>query len=386
MSRFYQKVISLSKTREDFAQPAETANSTTVVDKPTTTVIYQPKTTVVVEKKTPEAHKPATTAVFGCPPLWQAESNGALFPSSRVRRVERAQDALTHTEECVYDCLWGPKNTSKDDFRIAKIGYDRISKAARITKRNAALIIERLIEKGFIKLEKPADPLHRVPSEYRVMGYKAALEELGRMNRHWVVRSGNGVLFVHPVSVSIEATPTVVAGSPTTVVAATTVATGTPTTVVTSTTDTVGAEQPTTVVAATTQLDNKDKTERQTSSSALADVCSRHGVVLDAAAERTIIKRCRAYDSAAADDEIAHFAGIKINQLKTSRNVGNLVGLLMIAVPEFFVEPAHELQRYRAGKTEQNMSRQDLARRVLTDPNASEPERQWATEIMQELK
>jgi hypothetical protein len=385
MSRFYQRVISLSRTREDFVQPADKSNSTTVVDKLTTTVVDETKTTVVSDTK-PTVHSPSTTVVLGRPPLWQAESNGALFPASRVRRVERAQDALTHTEECVYDCLWGPKNTSKDDFRIAKIGYDRISKAARITKRNAALIIERLIEKGFIKLEKPADPLHRVPSEYRVMGYKAALEELGRMNRHWVVRSGNGVLFVHPVSVSIEATPTVVAGSPTTVVAATTVATGTPTTVVTSTTDTVGAEQPTTVVAATTQLDNKDKTERQTSSSALADVCSRHGVVLDAAAERTIIKRCRAYDSAAADDEIAHFAGIKINQLKTSRNVGNLVGLLMIAIPEFFVEPAHELQRYRAGKTDQNISRRDLAQRVLTAPDASEPERQWANAIMQELK
>jgi hypothetical protein len=385
MSRFYQRVISLSKTREDFAQPIDKAKLTTVVDKPTITVVSDKKTTVVSNPR-PAVPSPATTVVDGRPALWRAESNGALFPASRVRRVERAQDALTHAEECVYDCLWGPKNSSKDNVRIAKIGYDRISKAARITKRNAALIIERLIEKGFIKLEKPADPLHRIPSEYRVMSYKAALEELGRMHRHWVVRSGNGVLFVHSVSVSVEATTTVVDDAATTVVTATTVSGGAPTTVIASTTDTVGAEQSTTVVAATTHLDNKDKAKRHTSSSALADVCSQHEVVLDAAAERTIIKRCRAYDSAAAEDEIAHFAGIKINQLKTSRNVGNLVGLLMIAIPEFFVEPAHELQRYRAGKAERSSSRLDLAQRVLTDPNASEPEKQWANAIVQELK
>jgi hypothetical protein len=59
--------------------------------------------------------------------------NGALFPASRVKPIERAQDALTHAEECVYDFLWGTKNAAKDDYRIAQAGYDRIAKAARVT-------------------------------------------------------------------------------------------------------------------------------------------------------------------------------------------------------------------------------------------------------------
>ncbi len=156
-------------------------------------------------------------------PLWQAESNQALFPPNRVRRIERAQDALTHSEECVYELLWGPKNAAKDETRLTEIGYTHIAKQARITRRNAALIVERLIEKGFVQLDRAADIFHRTPSRYRVLGYKAALENLARRGRQWVVRSGNGVLFVHPVTVVASPPTTVVTDQSTTVVAPTTV-------------------------------------------------------------------------------------------------------------------------------------------------------------------
>lgn len=314
MSRFYQKVISLSKKPEDFREPpfSEIPPSTTVAVEPRTTVDFYLTTTVVDE---------LTTTVDGCL-LWQAELNESLFPSSRVRRIERAQDALTHAEEGVYDCLWGPKNTAEDESRLAQIGYDRIAKTARITKRNAALIIERLITKGFITLETPADPLHRRPSQYRVWSYKAALEELRRRGRHWVVRSGNGVLFVHPLTVVVQPTAIVLTDSPTT------------------------------VVTATTLSDGPKASEGQSSSSALLEVCSRAGVALDTAVERTILKRCRAYDPTATDEEIAYFASVKITQLRSGRRMGDLAELLMTAVPELFVEPAYELQQYRAGKAQ----------------------------------
>lgn len=352
-SRFYKNVIALSKTPGDFqhGQVVEIPKPTTIVAESLTTVVAGLSTTVVAGN------------------LWRAELNGSLFPPSRVRRIERAQDALTHAEECVYDCLWGPKNTAKDESRIAQIGYDRIAKAARITKRNAALIVERLIEKGFVQLETAADPLHRVPSQYRVFGYRAALEGLTRRGRQWVVRSGNGVLFVHSVTVVTDPATTVVAEQPTTVVAATTI--------------TVVVEQPTTVVATTTLLDNKKETQSQASSSALVNACRRHGLVLDAAAERTILKRCRTYDKTASDDEIAYFAEVKINQLRQSRNIANLVGLLITAIPEYFVEPAHELQRYRAGLAEQRAQHQALARKILNDSEASETDRTWASALLE---
>src|SRR5690349_10407202 len=145
-SRFYQKVISLSKTPADFleTQAIERTQSATVVDYPTTTVVGESAASVV---DTPTTTVPVTD-------LWRAEANGALFPRSRIRPIERAQDALTHVEESVYDALWGPKNQIKESHRSVQIGYGQIAKSARITKRNAALIVERLIEKGFVVLER----------------------------------------------------------------------------------------------------------------------------------------------------------------------------------------------------------------------------------------
>jgi hypothetical protein len=361
-SRFYKNVIS---RQPGLSQVIEVPKPTTVVDDSKTTVLDEPATTVVVEPATTVVTEPETTV---SQTWWVAELNGALFPLSRVKPIERAQDALTHAEECVYDFLWGPKNASKDEYRVAQAGYDRIAKGARITKRNASLIVDRLIEKGFIRLESEADHLHRIARRYRVFGYRAVLDELARKRRQWVVKSGNGVLFVRPATVVVEPTTTVVADQQTTVVAATTV--------------TIVAGSPTTVVAATTPLDSKQEEAERQSSSALADVCRKHGILLDDAAERVIPKRCRTYDPAASEEEITYFTEAKILQLRQSRNVGNLVGLLMTAVPEFFVQPAHEVQRYRARKAQELADSLKMARRVLDDPESPEDAKEWAQSIL----
>jgi len=203
--------------------------------------------------------------------------------------------------------LWGPKNTAKDATRLAQVGYDRIAKTARITKRNAALIVERLIEKGFVILDRPADPLRRIPSQYRILGYKAALDELSRRRRHWVVRSGNGVLFVHPVNVTTTPSTTVVV-EPTI-----TVAVGQSTTVVAATTVTMVAAPSTTVVATTTLLDNKKERQNSQPSSSpnLTDICGKMGIILDDDAAQRILTGCRVHDKTASNDEIAYFAAAK---------------------------------------------------------------------------
>lgn len=375
-SRFYRNVVSRPALS---SQVIELQNQNTVVD--------ESKTTVVDELQN-MARFPKTTVVTDA--LWRAELNGALFPASRVKPIERAQDALTHAEECVYDFLWGTKNAARDDYRIAQAGYDRIAKAARVTKRNAALIVDRLIEKGFVRLETEADPLHRLARQYRVLSYRAALKELARSGRQFVVRSGNGVLFVQPATVvvdtpAIEQTTTVVDDQSTTVVSdqSTTVVADQSTTVVATTTVTVVVDPSTTVVATTTPLDNKRReTERQSSS--LADVCRKNGILLDAAAERVIHKRCRTYDEFATNEEIAYFAEAKIDQLRQSRNVGNFVGLLITAVPEYFVQPAHEVQHYRARKAQNLTKGKETARKILDDPDSNEQAREWARSMLVE--
>ena len=55
-----------------------------------------------------------------------------------------------------------------------------------------------------------------------------------------------------------------------------------------------------------------------------------------------------------------------------------MVGLLMTAVPEFFVKPAHELHRYREGKAQERAKMQEMALQILNDPNSSAQDLEWA--------
>ncbi len=162
----------------------------TVADDPADTVADGPTTTVAAEL-------PAST-----PPPTIAAGPMAIL----------AQEALTHSEESVYDVLWGPKNQSKDSRRSCSIGYEGIARAARATKMNARHMIERLIYKGFVRVEILADNLPRIPTKYLGFSYRAALDNTTRGNRLYVVRTGNGVLFAHP----LNPTATVAAGRPTT--------------------------------------------------------------------------------------------------------------------------------------------------------------------------
>ena len=142
--------------------------------------------------------------------LWCAEGNAGVFPNSRVRRIVSAEDALTRTERAVYDILWGTRDSGERE-RLSSGGYDVVARQAGVTKMNAKRILERLIEKGFLKVETLPDPLRRIPTCYRVFSYSAALERMARSNRSHVVRTGNGILFAYPL------TATVVAGQPATV-------------------------------------------------------------------------------------------------------------------------------------------------------------------------
>jgi hypothetical protein len=370
MSKFLRQMEALSKKPSDFTRPqlVDPAKPTTVVDSSSTTVVDDKPTTVVDYPTTTVVDDQPTTVVAGSSDLWRSEGDGPLFPLSRVRPIVRAQDALNRAEESVYDVLWGAKDQSRDPYRIRQLGYGEVAHAARTTKRNAALIIERLIEKGFVSLEREADK--KSPRQYRVFGYRAAIDNMGGRGRKWVVRSGNGILFVNPLNL------TVVAGQSTTVVA------DQSTTVVAATTVTVVADQSTTVVAATTHLDSKNKALQDTSSSVLVKRLADLGIPIDDDAARRITSRCQNTDSRATVEEIAHFAELKVQQLAKRKNIENWPGMLMTSVPAYFDQPATELMRYRKGKQRERERQEQIAREILADSQSTEAECEGARSIV----
>ena len=239
-----------------------------------------------------------------------------LVPSSRIRRISIAQDALTHSEESVYHTLWGPKNQNRDAYRLASLGYDAIAKSARVTKMNAKWIVERLIHKGFVKVEALPDPLRRIPTKYRVYSYRAALDNMARSNRFHVVRTGNGVLFAHPFSlVSVSAVSTDMVpdahGPAVSVVSEATVSD--------CQSDMVDPPQEATVAPVETPLGRRSETAGP--SNIVAAAIMREMGFVDDDALRTLIRKCRESASDATEEEIAELGTMTARRIVRMRNI-----------------------------------------------------------------
>jgi hypothetical protein len=79
---------------------------------------------------------------------------------------------------------------------------------------------------------------------------------------------------------------------------------------------------------------------------------------------------------------LAYFIGLKVNQLKNSRTIDNWVGMLIASIPAYFEDPASELHRYREQKDRETEQSREIARVILADPEASEPDRKWARTLL----
>ena len=135
--------------------------------------------------------------------LWVTE-DGDLISQSRVRRIRIAQDVVNSAEEAVYDTLWNTKTAlsaaeSGDSARIVQAGYDYLGKRTRLSKKTIQRVIDRLIHKDFIAIEKPADIYRRIPTVYRVFDYRAILAHHLRRGRTHVAKIGPGFTYAHPI-------------------------------------------------------------------------------------------------------------------------------------------------------------------------------------------
>jgi hypothetical protein len=342
--------------------------TSTVEDRLPSTVEETPASTV--ERKASSTVEADSTSTVRIAPriasaevLWIAEGAGGVFTSSRIKRVERAQDALTHVEEAVYDALWGPKKPNPEPHRLAQMGYSELAKRSRVSKRSIQSVIDRLLEKRFIEVETAADIASRKPTIYRVLGYSTVLKLLRDTDRLNVLRTGRGVFYAHRLSQTVEAIS--------------------PSTVEASSTSTVEASAPSTVEASSTATTLGRKPEGKTSSSVSA-VAERVVKLLpiDDDAVCRLIANCRQVDPEASDDEIAYCAELWIHQNARNSSIRKPVAVMLIGVPKFFEPPATELSRYRAQRAYELEQSRALARSILEDPDASEENLAWARELI----
>jgi hypothetical protein len=284
---------------------------------------------------------------YGLPPpsMWLAENGRRRFRCRSLHRIERAQDALSRTEECVYDWLWGWRAANPEPFRLRRAGYTEIAVGTGISKRNVIEILHRLVRKGFLAVEIPADPLRKACATYRVNSYRSSLDWLARKGWEYVARAGHGVQLVRPEA-EIEADIPI---EKETATRASTVDHLRASTVDALVTPTVDALAPHPYIG--NYEERKQAQQAHSSSSVVLRVISsaarKWGVILDDDAILQLIQKCRTGDQTATEEEIAQFTALKICQVKNNPGIRNMTGLLLKAVPAYFAWPATEVHAYR---------------------------------------
>jgi hypothetical protein len=149
-------------------------------------------------------------------------------------------------------------------------------------------------------------------------------------NRHYIVRTGNGVLFAHPLqpsdTIAVGQSATVAVGS------AETVSDAVPTTVIPGQSATVAAGQPATVTAGEMLIKTSVKTDTAAFPSAplvVADAIIHEFGLIDDDALQVLIRKCRQNAPDITDEEIARIGAITARAVRRRSNVRNHVAVLI---------------------------------------------------------
>jgi predicted transcriptional regulator len=309
--------------------------------------------------------------------LWVTE-DGDLLSQSRVRRIRIAQDVVNSAEEAVYDTLWNTKTAqsaaeSGDSSRIVQAGYDYLMKRTRLSKKTIQRVIDRLIHKDFIAIEKPADIYRRIPTVYRVFDYRTILAHHLRRGRTHVAKIGPGFTYACPMDdprhVPIDAANmTTVDRAYRSTVDPDDLATEAPAIPVAG-----DKENKTTVVRQTTRFIDKNLLDKPASASrpgasseaALATTAPAEFIsglqeivqFVDTEAATLLWNECRLRVADCRAEEVLYFAQGKASVCVGGR-IKNPVGFLLATVPKCFEGPAFaNFRREEQRKVEEEQKR-----------------------------
>jgi len=311
--------------------------------------------------------------------LWLTET-GELVPASRVKRIRLAQDVLNPAEEAVYDTLWGFRGGPRDErenYRIAQAGYDYLMKRTRLSKKTVQRIVSRLIDKGFIAIDKAADIYQRTSTVYRVFTYRAVLDHQVQQGRFHVAKIGPGFVYVREMAPPANLS-TVVESNMTTGVSATTV-TG------------VKSDLSTVVSATTIKIEHNLLEQSSSSSSDIREMkacLEQYLGPVDDDATRQLLALCRRRAPDCTVEEISYFVGYK---MRSVNGIHNPVGFILTAVPRHFENNAHSsvraLLREEAARRRRNWEDEYRYWQAMADdPRNPETERLQAAEVLRSLE
>jgi predicted transcriptional regulator len=430
LSRDREGALSIDQSTVDTSTVVDTEVGTVAEHEPTTVVAFTEPVLIeqvaeqptVVQLKSATVVEPATGAdeptvddtksptvdvstVVAPISLWLSES-GEIVPASRVKRIRLAQDVLSPAEESVYDTLWGVKTAAAfkeegESYRIVQAGYDFLMKRTRLSKKTIQRIVDRLIDKGFIAIEKPADIYLRSSTVYRVFAYRAVLDRQAQNGRFHVAKIGPGFVYVREVadprrvapsnvSTVVDSVPSTVAGMHQSTASDWRASTG------------AVDRQTTVVTVATNNIEQKSEGSASSSEGApapaaqgrevevreLRALLERYLGFLDDDAARQLLRQCRLRAADCTLEEIAYFVSHK---LRSVNGIHNPVGFILTAVPRHFENNGHGAVRAFL-KEEQERRRRVWQeeyrywRAIVEDSESSPEERTQAAEVIASLE
>lgn len=350
--------------------------STTVVRSIPTSVVQLELSTVAELTTVGEP----TTVVRSAPQSFWLTEAGEFVPASRIKRIRLAQDVLSPAEEAVYDTLWGVRGgprEERENYRIAQAGYDYLMKRTRLSKKTIQRIVDRLIDKGFIAIDKPADIYQRTSTIYRVYTYRAVLDRQAERGRFHVAKIGPGFVYVREMATPTNLTTVVESGMTTGPLATTT---------------TGAKDNQTTVAVETTKRIEQSFLDQSSSSPAEVQelkVClEQHLGPLDDDATRQLLALCRRRAPDCTVEEIAYFVGYK---MRSVNGIHNPVGFILTAVPRHFENNAHSsvraLLREESARRRRNWEEEyRYWQTTASDLRLSPEERRQAEEVIRSLE
>jgi hypothetical protein len=282
-------------------------------------------------------------------------AQAATVPAStnRVRRAAKVQDAHSSGEQCLYAAMWENAKPATRDYRTITAGWDRLGRLANLTSMNARAACRRLIEKLAVDMIASENSDARIGRTYRVWSWAALLARRGDAGMEWYVKT-RGVEFVRPPATDPDArarwdayqsrqgkheTETVAVSNKPSELNTVPL----PVTVPETERETVPFSERGTVAFSETPLKQLRSNESISSSSLLAATPE-----FDDDGRHRLVRNCRELRPDATEDEVAHFTRQKRTQLLRGRkDIDNLVGLLMTAVPKHFAGPDLDLYRER---------------------------------------
>jgi hypothetical protein len=144
--------------------------------------------------------------IDGVPP-WKHPKQATGFGNKKLYRCTQTEDGHSHTEEALYQLLWGSGKQESADSRLTVMGYGQMSKRVRLSFNNTKAACHRLIAK--LALEEVAREVSdkRQGKTYRVFSPAAILERRRACGMEWVIRN-KGIEFVRPSSGSTSISDT----------------------------------------------------------------------------------------------------------------------------------------------------------------------------------